>query len=88
MSLPPRLPKRTLWLGHRGGLGTGGAFMKIVQTIIGAVLVVLGIVWILQGADILGGSFMSGQGQWLFIGVAAALAGSGLLYWAHGRRAG
>nr|WP_295888240.1 hypothetical protein [uncultured Devosia sp.] len=60
--------------------------MKIAKIIIGIVLLLIGLLWILQGANIVGGSVMSGQSQWLYIGIVAALAGAGLLYWTLRRR--
>jgi hypothetical protein len=54
--------------------------MKLLGTIVAILLLLIGAVWILQGADILGGSVMSGQSQWLYIGIVAALAGAVLLY--------
>ena len=59
--------------------------MKLFGTIVGALLVLLGAVWILQGANILGGSVMSGQNQWLYIGIILALVGAGIVYWARRR---
>ena len=59
--------------------------MKLFGTIVGALLVLLGAVWILQGANILGGSVMSGQSQWLYIGIILALVGAGIVYWARRR---
>ncbi|HCB76851.1 MAG TPA: hypothetical protein DEP91_11885 [Sphingomonas bacterium] len=44
-------------------------------------LMLLGLVWTLQGANILGGSVMSGQSQWLYIGIVVLLAGAALLFW-------
>ena len=60
--------------------------MKIVKTVVGVLLLLLGAIWMLQGANILGGSVMSGQSQWIYIGIVLALAGLGLLYWTYGRR--
>lgn len=54
--------------------------MKLFGTIAGVVLVLLGALWILQGANLIGGSVMSGQSQWLYIGIVVALVGSGLIY--------
>lgn len=54
--------------------------MKRLGTIVGILLMLLGAVWILQGANILGGSVMSGQSQWLYIGIVVALVGAGLVY--------
>ncbi|MGV8833176.1 MAG: hypothetical protein ACOH2N_14455 [Devosia sp.] len=55
--------------------------MKLVGTIVSVLMILLGVIWILQGANLLGGSFMSGQSQWLYIGIVLALAGAVLLYW-------
>ena len=46
-----------------------------VSLVIGVVLVLVGIVWTLQGLDILGGSGMSGVGIWAVIGPFVALVG-------------
>jgi hypothetical protein len=42
---------------------------------IGVLLVLVGIVWTLQGLDILGGSAMSGVAIWAVIGPFVALIG-------------
>ena len=55
--------------------------MKLVGTIVSVLMILIGVVWILQGANVLGGSVMSGQSQWLYIGIVVALAGAALLYW-------
>jgi hypothetical protein len=60
--------------------------MKIVLAIFGALLILTGIVWILQGVNILPGSFMTGQIQWAYAGVLAALIGGGLIWFALRRR--
>lgn len=46
-----------------------------VTLVIGVVLVLIGIVWTLQGLDVLGGSGMSGVGIWAVIGPFVALIG-------------
>ena len=53
--------------------------MRLVLNIIAVLLLVVGMVWVLQGVDILSGSAMSGQTQWLVAGIAAVIAGIGLL---------
>ena len=60
--------------------------MKLFGTIVGLLLVLVGIVWILQGANIVGGSVMSGQSQWLYIGIVVALVGAGIVYLLRRRR--
>jgi len=49
---------------------------RIVRIILGIVLALLGILWILQGADLLGGSGgMNGKGIWIVIGAVVLIAG-------------
>jgi uncharacterized membrane protein HdeD (DUF308 family) len=43
------------------------------------VLVLVGLVWTLQGAGILPGSFMTGDRLWLVIGLVCVVAGVALL---------
>ncbi len=43
--------------------------------IVGALLVLMGGVWILQGINVLPGSFMTGQTKWAVYGVLTAVAG-------------
>lgn len=49
--------------------------MKIAFYIIAFSLIAMGTVWILQGVNILPGSFMTGQIVWAKRGVYVALAG-------------
>jgi hypothetical protein len=60
--------------------------MRIGLNILGAILVLLGALWALQGLNVIGGSFMTGQTQWLVIGVVCAIAGAVLLGWTNCRR--
>ncbi len=48
--------------------------------VVGIVLVLLGLVWILQGTNVLPGTFMSGRPAYALLGVVVALAG-GVLAW-------
>lgn len=45
---------------------------------IGALLVIVGAVWFLQGIDVLGGSGMSGKTLWAVVGPIVALIGVGV----------
>ena len=54
--------------------------MRIFGTIVGVVLV-LGGLWTLQGSNMLAGSVMSGQSQWLYIGLVVAVVGLVVLWW-------
>ena len=49
--------------------------MKIILTILGVLLILFGGVWILQGINVLPGSFMTGQIQWAIYGGIAVIAG-------------
>ena len=59
--------------------------MKTFSNVAGAFLLLMGIVWILQGINILPGSFMTGQTKWAIYGCIAALVGIILLYSAYRR---
>lgn len=59
--------------------------MKLAGTVAGVLLILLGALWILQGANIVGGSVMSGQSQWLYIGIAVAAVGAALLWFVRRR---
>jgi hypothetical protein len=54
--------------------------MKIVLSIIGLLLIIMGAIWALQGLSLIGGSFMVGQTRWLYIGLLAIVVGVGLLF--------
>lgn len=62
--------------------------MKTALNIFGGILVLIGIVWILQGVNVLPGSFMTGQIQWAINGSISALIGAGLLFFANRRKTG
>jgi hypothetical protein len=53
--------------------------MKALLKIVGGVLVLIGIVWILQGFNILPGSFMTGDKFWAGMGAIAVVVGLLLL---------
>jgi len=75
-------------MAFRGGvLGpTEGENMRIAWNVVGAVLVFFGSVWVLQGVNVLPGSFMSGQMRWAVRGGIAVVAGIALLLWANRNR--
>jgi hypothetical protein len=62
--------------------------MKIGSNIAATVLVFIGIVWSLQGLNLLGGSFMTGQPKWLIIGIIVVIVSIALLYWINVRPPG
>lgn len=49
--------------------------MRWVWIIIGALALLAGVVWTLQGLDILGGSAMSGNSTWAIVGPIVAVVG-------------
>jgi uncharacterized membrane protein HdeD (DUF308 family) len=53
--------------------------MRMLMTIVGALLVLMGAVWILQGINVLPGSFMTGQSRWAVYGAVAVIVGIALL---------
>ena len=55
--------------------------MKLVLPVIACLLILTGIVWFLQGINVLPGSFMTGRPEWAVRGVIAVLVGTGLLVW-------
>jgi hypothetical protein len=59
--------------------------MRLVLRILAILLIGMGIVWILQGVNILPGSFMTGQMQWAYRGAFAAVVGIAILLFTRGR---
>jgi hypothetical protein len=60
--------------------------MRIALSIVGLLLVLLGGIWVLQGINVLPGSFMTGQIRWAVYGGIAIAAGIVLLLRANRRR--
>lgn len=50
----------------------------------GILLLLIGLTWILQGTDVVKGSFMSGKTMWLVIGIVVAVVGLVLGYFGLG----
>lgn len=55
-----------------------GKPMRTVFVAVGVIALLVGIVWILQGSDVLMGSVMSGSMFWLGSGIVLAAVGVGL----------
>lgn len=49
-------------------------------------LIAAGIIWILQGVNILPGSFMTGDPQWAVNGAITAAIGAGLFWFASRKK--
>ncbi len=62
--------------------------LKIVFNVSGALRVFFGSLWVLQGINVLPGSFMSGQMRWEVHGGIPVVAGIALLIWANWKRQG
>jgi hypothetical protein len=60
--------------------------MRVFLNIIGILLILAGVVWFLQGINVLPGSFMTGNPQWAVNGGIAVIIALGLLFWANRRR--
>ena len=60
--------------------------MRIAFIVVGALALLMGGVWFLQGVGVLPGSYMTGQSQWAIYGGALAAAGIALLAVAYRRR--
>ncbi|MDQ6693588.1 MAG: hypothetical protein M3014_04100 [Chloroflexota bacterium] len=62
--------------------------MKNAAPWFGGVLLLIGIIWMLQGINILPGSFMTGQLFWAFAGAVCIVVGGLMIYAGlRGRRA-
>lgn len=59
--------------------------MKIALGAIAGLLVLVGLIWILQGLGYLPGSFMTGDRQWAINGAIAIGGGLLLLAWSRRR---
>jgi hypothetical protein len=53
--------------------------MKPAGNVVGVVLILVGCIWVLQGVNILPGSFMTGQMKWAAYGAIAIVIGIALL---------
>lgn len=60
--------------------------MKIAFQVSGVLLFLAGLVFFLQGINILPGSYMTGDPQWAVNGGILMAIGVGLLIWANRRR--
>ena len=61
--------------------------MRIFLNILAVLIILGGIVWVLQGINVLPGSFMTGQSKWAVNGGIAIVVGVGLLVFANWKRA-
>ncbi|WP_292337961.1 hypothetical protein [Mesorhizobium sp.] len=57
--------------------------MRLTKNLLALIVLAVGALWSLQGVGVVGGSFMTGQSQWLYIGVVTMLVGLVGLVWAN-----
>lgn len=60
--------------------------MKTGLYILGGLLILSGAVWVLQGVNILPGSFMTGDPQWAVNGAITIVIGIGLIVFGRTRK--
>ena len=53
--------------------------MRGGQLVLGAVMLLAGVVWFLQGIRVIPGSFMTGSTRWAIIGAILIIAGAAIL---------
>jgi hypothetical protein len=77
---------------HRGHgaiddrLGKEVPVTRLIKNLLALIVLAIGVLWSLQGIGLIGGSFMTGQSQWLYIGIVTALVGLAGLAWANRSR--
>jgi uncharacterized membrane protein HdeD (DUF308 family) len=59
--------------------------MKTALNVLGGILILVGIVWILQGVNLLPGSFMSGKILYTYLGIAVDVVGAAMLFFGNRR---
>lgn len=64
------------------------AIMRVVSSLIGVLMVAMGIVWILQGLNLaFRVGFMVGEKRWVAYGAILALVGIAQVIWSNTRQA-
>jgi hypothetical protein len=60
--------------------------MRMMRFVLALIVLAIGLLWSLQGLSLVQGSFMTGQSQWLYIGIVTMLVGLLGLGWANRSR--
>ncbi|MBN9222693.1 MAG: hypothetical protein J0I79_32570 [Mesorhizobium sp.] len=60
--------------------------MRLTKNLLALIVLAIGALWALQGIGVVGGSFMTGQSQWLHIGLVTMAVGLIGLVWANRSR--
>jgi len=55
-------------------------YLRIAGMIVGALCVLMGVVWIFQGINVIPGSFMTGDVDWSYRGGVLAVVGLAVLF--------
>ena len=55
--------------------------IRVLATVASGPMLIVGCIWILQGINVLPGSFMTGDIKWAVFGVLLAGAGGALVFW-------
>jgi hypothetical protein len=67
--------------------GTFNVVMRIVSTLIGSAMILMGVVWILQGLNLaFRVGFMVGNYHWTIYGAILALVGVAQVFWSNIRQ--
>jgi hypothetical protein len=59
--------------------------VRVLATILCGPMLLIGVVWILQGINILPGSFMTGDPKWAVFGAGLVVLGAALTWWLNRR---
>ncbi len=60
--------------------------MKIAFQVFSVLLLLTGLVFFLQGINVLPGSYMTGDPQWVINGIMIMTIGLGMFFWINRRR--
>ena len=61
--------------------------LRVLATIFAGPFLLIGIIWVLQGTNVLPGSFMTGHIIWAVYGAPLAIVGAVLVWWVNRRPA-
>lgn len=62
------------------------AILRVLATILCGPMLLIGAIWVLQGVNILPGSFMTGHIIWAIYGAPLAVVGAVLVWWVNRKR--
>lgn len=60
--------------------------LRTIIKIVAGLIVISGVVWILQGMNILPGSYMTGDPQWIINGAVTVLVGAAIFWFASRKK--